>query len=200
MPCRRVWLAACSGGGADAEAEPSATVTVTTTATATVTATATPGTMDSPKGRPLAEAQTIAERAGYTGTSHNANKGKARPSGTWPVCFEDIGYGKVDLGVVEEGALCPEKDGGALPWPVVPDVAGHGRRLLRFHRLRRRLQRGLCPPHRRGLRPGEGSRRERHGRVQGRLDLPLPALQRHLLRSRRGALLVPVSHGFRPGP
>ncbi|MGW2765693.1 PASTA domain-containing protein [Streptomyces sp. NPDC001275] len=119
-------LAACSGGGADTEAEPSATVTVTVTATATATATvtATPGTMDSLKGRPLAEAQTIAERAGYAVTSHNANKGKARPSGTWPVCFEDIGYGKVDLGVVEEGALCPEKDGGALTWPVIPDVAG----------------------------------------------------------------------------
>lgn len=113
-------LGACSGSGA--EAEPKETVTVTATATATVTAK--PEDITSQKGVSLKEAQEAAEAAGYAVSSHNANKGDARPSGNWTVCFEAIGYGTVDYGAVEEGALCPKKDGDPLTWPTVPDVVG----------------------------------------------------------------------------
>lgn len=111
-------LGACSGG--DPQAEPRKTVT----ATATTTVTAKPERMPSQKGTQLGKARKAAEAAGYTPSAHNANKGDADPSGSWTVCFEDIGYGTVDYGAVEEGALCPKKDGGALAWPQAPDVTG----------------------------------------------------------------------------
>ncbi|MDG9704418.1 PASTA domain-containing protein [Streptomyces sp. DH37] len=121
-------LGACSDG--DAGAEPKETVTVTATATATVTATATatvtakPESISSQKDAALEEAREAAEAAGYTVSAHNANEGDAEPSGNWKVCFEDIGYGTVDYGAVEEGALCPKKDGGPLTWPRIPGVTG----------------------------------------------------------------------------
>ncbi|HEX5569019.1 MAG TPA: PASTA domain-containing protein, partial [Streptomyces sp.] len=112
-------LGACSGG---AEAKPAETVTATATATATVTAK--PERISSQKGTALGEARKAAEAAGYTVSVRNANKGDAKPSESWKVCFEDIGYGTVDYGAVEEGALCPKKDGDPLTWPKAPDVTG----------------------------------------------------------------------------
>ncbi|MBQ0984214.1 PASTA domain-containing protein [Streptomyces sp. F63] len=111
-------LGACSGG--DPRAEPRETVT----ATVTTTVTAEPERMPSQKGTALGDARKAAEAAGYTASAHNANKGDAEPSGSWKVCFEDIGYGTVDYGAVAEGALCPKKDGGPLTWPQAPDVTG----------------------------------------------------------------------------
>ncbi|WP_158710961.1 PASTA domain-containing protein [Streptomyces albus] len=111
-------LGACGGG--DPQAEPRKTVT----ATATTTVTAQPERMSSQKGTTLGKARKAAEAAGYTASAHNASKGDAEPSGSWKVCFEDIGYGTVDYGAVEEGALCPKKDGGPLTWPKTPDVTG----------------------------------------------------------------------------
>ncbi|PJE98248.1 hypothetical protein CUT44_08240 [Streptomyces carminius] len=109
-------LGACSGSGAGAE--PAETVT------ATATVTAKPERISSQKGVTLKDAREAAEGAGYTVSVHGANKGGAEPSENWKVCFEGIGYGTVDYGAVEEGALCPKKDGGPLAWPKAPGVTG----------------------------------------------------------------------------
>lgn len=118
-----VLLGACSPGTSEIS-ETSDTPTPEVTVTATTTVTATPEAMASQQGAALGEARKAAETAGYTVTVHDASEGDARPGSNWTVCFETVGYGTVDFGAVTEGALCPEKDGGALRWPEVPKVTG----------------------------------------------------------------------------
>ncbi|WP_435211429.1 PASTA domain-containing protein [Streptomyces sp. bgisy034] len=109
-------LGACSGGSVDT-ADNKATGT-------TPSPTATLAPLDSQEGATLKDAKNTAKAAGYTASTHNANDSVAEPSGTWTVCFETVDDDAVDFGAVEEGALCPEKDGDPLTWPEAPDVTG----------------------------------------------------------------------------
>ncbi|MHC0431915.1 PASTA domain-containing protein [Streptomyces sp. O3] len=111
-------LGACSDGSTDDKG-------AGTAATAKPTPTVTLAELDSQKGATLRAAQDTAEAAGYTTSAHNASEGAGTPSGTWKVCFETVRDGAVDFGAVQEGALCPAKDGGPLTWPDIPDVTGH---------------------------------------------------------------------------
>lgn len=106
-------LGACSNGstdGPETKAEPTATTAVAP--------------LDPQTGSTLEEARDAAEAAGYAASAHNATESDTKPSANWRVCFQAVSDDTVDFGVVEEGALCPKKDGGPLTWPEVPDVTG----------------------------------------------------------------------------
>ncbi|MFE9912466.1 hypothetical protein [Streptomyces clavifer] len=81
------------------------------------------------EGLRLDEARERAEAAGFGVGDHNAsdsNKGIWMRS-NWTVCFQETGWTwsdtkTIDFGAVQTGAPCPETDGGAIPWPTMPDL------------------------------------------------------------------------------
>ncbi|MFE5561175.1 hypothetical protein [Streptomyces sp. NPDC056544] len=106
------------------------------TAAATSKAPATPAPAAAPQlgdyaGKALSEARKGAEAAGYTVGNRDASNESREVvlAGNWTVCFQkisDLAEGKkgVDFSVVKEGEPCPKEDGGALPWPVMPNAVG----------------------------------------------------------------------------
>ncbi|MEU5121881.1 PASTA domain-containing protein [Streptomyces asoensis] len=79
-------------------------------------------------GRPLDEAEKDARSAGYTAVNHDAaveDRMIILRSG-WTVCFQesDAAGKTIDFAAVRTSEPCPEKDGGPLPWPKMPDVVG----------------------------------------------------------------------------
>ncbi|MFP8884190.1 PASTA domain-containing protein [Streptomyces mangrovi] len=79
-------------------------------------------------GRPLDDAEKHARSAGYTPSRHDAadeDRSIIMRSG-WVVCFQeaDTAARTIDFAAVKSGEPCPEKDGGPLPWPKMPDVVG----------------------------------------------------------------------------
>ncbi|WP_236579814.1 PASTA domain-containing protein [Streptomyces sp. HM190] len=79
-------------------------------------------------GRPLDEAEKQARSAGYTTGHHDAadeDRVIILRSG-WTVCFQkaDTTAQTIDFAAVKSTEPCPEKDGGPLPWPKMPDVVG----------------------------------------------------------------------------
>ncbi|CAL9389288.1 hypothetical protein SUDANB6_01225 [Streptomyces sp. enrichment culture] len=79
-------------------------------------------------GRPLDEAEKQARSAGYTVGHHDAADERRTivlRSG-WTVCFQkaDSAAKTIDFAAVRSTEPCPEKDGGPLPWPKMPDVVG----------------------------------------------------------------------------
>lgn len=79
-------------------------------------------------GKPLDEAEERARSAGFTPGRHDAaEEGRSIivRSG-WAVCFQkaDTAAKTIDFAAVKTGEPCPGKDGGPLPWPVMPDLVG----------------------------------------------------------------------------
>ncbi|MFI5814554.1 PASTA domain-containing protein [Streptomyces sp. NPDC051643] len=79
-------------------------------------------------GRPLDEAEKHARSAGYTVTHHDAadeTRTIILRSG-WTVCFQKTAtaMSTIDFAAVRSSEPCPEKDGGPLPWPKMPNVVG----------------------------------------------------------------------------
>lgn len=79
-------------------------------------------------GKALDEAEKGARAAGYTVGRHDASP-EGRPvvgRSAWTVCFQkaDAAQKTVVFAAVEDDEPCPVKDGGALPWPTMPDVVG----------------------------------------------------------------------------
>ncbi|MFC5958652.1 PASTA domain-containing protein [Streptomyces pratens] len=79
-------------------------------------------------GKPLDEAEKRARAAGLTPGRHDAadeDRAIIMRSG-WTVCFQkaDTTAKSIDFAAVKTGEPCPEKDGGPLPWPAMPDLVG----------------------------------------------------------------------------
>ncbi|MER6088041.1 PASTA domain-containing protein [Streptomyces bluensis] len=79
-------------------------------------------------GKPLDEAEKLARSAGYTTGHHDAAEEKRAiiVRSLWTVCFQKINTAAktIDFAAVNTAEPCPEKDGGPLPWPKMPDVVG----------------------------------------------------------------------------
>ncbi|MFF5360695.1 PASTA domain-containing protein [Streptomyces scabiei] len=78
--------------------------------------------------KPLNEAEKLARSAGFTTARHDAaedNRSIIMRS-LWTVCFQkaDTAAKSIDFAAVKSGEPCPDKDGGPLPWPKMPDVVG----------------------------------------------------------------------------
>ncbi|MEU9117496.1 PASTA domain-containing protein [Streptomyces sp. NPDC048483] len=81
-------------------------------------------------GKPLDKAEEQARAAGYTTGAHDASpkdRNIFMRSG-WVVCFQkpdtDDGHKLIDFGAMKDGEPCPNKDGGPIPWPTMPDLKG----------------------------------------------------------------------------
>ncbi|MFD5658249.1 PASTA domain-containing protein [Streptomyces hirsutus] len=81
------------------------------------------------RGLPLDEARDKAEAAGFGVDDHNASDDDKSiwMRSNWTVCFQKTGWTSsdrktIDFGAVQAGAPCPEADGGAIPWPKMPDL------------------------------------------------------------------------------
>ncbi|MCX4912056.1 Stk1 family PASTA domain-containing Ser/Thr kinase [Streptomyces sp. NBC_00687] len=79
-------------------------------------------------GRPLNEAEKDMRSAGYTAINHDAadeDRVIILRSG-WTVCFQSSNTAAktIDFAAVRTSEPCPEKDGGPLPWPKMPNVVG----------------------------------------------------------------------------
>ncbi|MDX3137177.1 PASTA domain-containing protein, partial [Streptomyces europaeiscabiei] len=79
-------------------------------------------------GKPLDEAEKLARSAGFTTGHHDAaedDRSIMMRSG-WTVCFQEVDTAAktVDFAAVKSDEPCPEKDGGPLPWPKMPDLVG----------------------------------------------------------------------------
>ncbi|MFC8247896.1 PASTA domain-containing protein [Streptomyces chartreusis] len=78
--------------------------------------------------KPLNEAVKLAGSAGFTTTHHDAaaDGRTVMVRSLWTVCFQEVDptAKNINFGVVKSDEPCPEKDGGPLPWPVMPDVVG----------------------------------------------------------------------------
>ncbi|MEH0548453.1 PASTA domain-containing protein [Streptomyces sp. B21-105] len=79
-------------------------------------------------GQQLDEAEKQARATGYTAAHHDASDEDrviVLRSG-WTVCFQvaDAAAKTIDFAAVKSLEPCPEKDGGPLPWPKMPDVVG----------------------------------------------------------------------------
>ncbi|MEV7241503.1 hypothetical protein AB0N92_09670 [Streptomyces sp. NPDC093248] len=81
------------------------------------------------RGLRLDKAREKAEAAGFGVGDHNASDdGKSIwMRSNWTVCFQKTGWTwsdtkTIDFGAVQTGAPCPEEDGGAVPWPKMPDL------------------------------------------------------------------------------
>ncbi|MFF8482987.1 PASTA domain-containing protein [Streptomyces antibioticus] len=79
-------------------------------------------------GQSLDEAEKQARSAGYSAGHHDAAYGGRTiimRSG-WTVCFQkaDAAAKTIEFAAVKSAEPCPEKDGGPLPWPKMPDVVG----------------------------------------------------------------------------
>lgn len=79
-------------------------------------------------GKPLDEAEKLARSAGYTTGHHDAAEEKRAiiVRSLWTVCFQKVNTAAntIDFAAVNTAEPCPEKDGGPLPWPTMPDVVG----------------------------------------------------------------------------
>jgi uncharacterized membrane protein YgcG len=79
-------------------------------------------------GKALDEAEKGARAAGYTLGRHDASPEDRAivVRSAWTVCFQkaDAGEKTVTFAAVKDDEPCPTKDGGALPWPTMPDVVG----------------------------------------------------------------------------
>ncbi|WP_405895717.1 PASTA domain-containing protein [Streptomyces sp. NBC_00104] len=79
-------------------------------------------------GKPLNEAEKLARSAGFTTGRHDAAEDDRSiiMRSLWTVCFQeaDTAAKSIDFAAVKSGEPCPEKDGGPLPWPKMPDVVG----------------------------------------------------------------------------
>ncbi|MDW8804202.1 PASTA domain-containing protein [Streptomyces scabiei] len=79
-------------------------------------------------GKPLDEAEKDARSAGFTTSSHDAGEDDRSiiMRSLWTVCFQkaDTTAKSIDFAAVKNDEPCPEKDGGPLPWPKMPDVVG----------------------------------------------------------------------------
>jgi uncharacterized membrane protein YgcG len=79
-------------------------------------------------GKALDEAEKGARAAGYTLGRHDASPEDRAITvrSAWTVCFQkaDAAEKTVTFAAVKEDEPCPKKDGGALPWPAMPDVVG----------------------------------------------------------------------------
>ncbi|MFD3309444.1 PASTA domain-containing protein [Streptomyces sp. NPDC058694] len=78
--------------------------------------------------KPLNEAEKLARSAGFTTTHHDA-AGDGRTAivrSLWTVCFQeaDATAKTINFAAVKSDEPCPERDGGPLPWPTMPDVVG----------------------------------------------------------------------------
>ncbi|MFG2746213.1 hypothetical protein ACGFY0_39910 [Streptomyces chartreusis] len=81
------------------------------------------------RGLRLDKARDKAEADGFGVGEHDASDQdkSIMMRSNWTVCFQKTGrtYGDtktIDFGAVQTGAPCPEADGGAIPWPRVPDL------------------------------------------------------------------------------
>ncbi|WP_393054870.1 hypothetical protein [Streptomyces sp. LN549] len=81
------------------------------------------------RGLRLDQARDKAGAAGFGVDDHNASDdGKSIwMRSNWTVCFQETGWTRsgtrtIDFGAVQTGAPCPEADGGAVPWPRMPDL------------------------------------------------------------------------------
>ncbi|MBQ0855557.1 PASTA domain-containing protein [Streptomyces sp. BH-SS-21] len=78
--------------------------------------------------KPLNEAVELVDSAGFTTTHHDA-AGEGRTvmvRSLWTVCFQEVDTTtkSINFAAVKSDEPCPEKDGGPLAWPVMPDVVG----------------------------------------------------------------------------
>jgi hypothetical protein len=81
------------------------------------------------RGMRLDKAREKAEDAGFGFGDHDASdqdKGIWMRS-NWTVCFQETGRTSagaktIDFGAVQTDSPCPERDGGAIPWPTMPDL------------------------------------------------------------------------------
>jgi uncharacterized membrane protein YgcG len=79
-------------------------------------------------GKSLDDAEKLARSAGFATAHHDAaedGRSIIMRSG-WAVCFQeaDTTAKSIDFAAVRSDEPCPEKDGGPLPWPKMPDVVG----------------------------------------------------------------------------
>ncbi|MFE1795947.1 PASTA domain-containing protein [Streptomyces sp. NPDC059517] len=78
--------------------------------------------------KPLDEAVKLARSAGFTTAHHDAaEEGRTvMVRSLWTVCFQkvDTTAETINFAAVKDDEPCPEKDGGPLPWPVMPEVVG----------------------------------------------------------------------------
>ncbi|MEV5012492.1 hypothetical protein [Streptomyces sp. NPDC055692] len=81
------------------------------------------------RGLRLDKARDKAEAAGFGVDDHNTSDDDKRimMRSNWTVCFQKTGWTSsgtktIDFGAVQTGAPCPEADGGAIPWPKMPDL------------------------------------------------------------------------------
>jgi hypothetical protein len=96
----------------------------TTKVTVTATVTATPSPAGSQIGETLATAREQVQRTGLSIAVHDASDQDETPASSWTVCFEKATLSKVDFAAVPQGAPCPKKDGGRIPWPKMLNVEG----------------------------------------------------------------------------
>ncbi|MDQ0810015.1 beta-lactam-binding protein with PASTA domain [Streptomyces sp. B3I7] len=92
-----------------------------------------PTTSESPEltdytGKALDEAEKGAHASGFTLGRHDASPEHRAivVRSAWTVCFQktDAAGKTVAFAAVKDEEPCPTKDGGALPWPTMPDVVG----------------------------------------------------------------------------
>lgn len=81
------------------------------------------------RGMRLDEARDKAEAAGFGASDHNASDDDKSiwMRSNWTVCFQKTGWTMsetktIDFGAVQSGAPCPGTDGGAIPWPSMPEL------------------------------------------------------------------------------
>ncbi|MFF4172266.1 hypothetical protein [Streptomyces sp. NPDC001744] len=81
------------------------------------------------RGMSLDDAREAAEAAGFGVDEHDASDEdkSIMMRLNWTVCFQRTGWISsgtkvIDFGAVKKGAPCPREDGGAIPWPTMPDL------------------------------------------------------------------------------
>jgi hypothetical protein len=81
------------------------------------------------RGMSLDDAREAAEAAGFGVDEHDASDEdkSIMMRLNWTVCFQRTGWTSsgtrtIDFGAVKKGAPCPREDGGAIPWPTMPDL------------------------------------------------------------------------------
>ncbi|MEU7339598.1 hypothetical protein [Streptomyces sp. NPDC007074] len=81
------------------------------------------------RGMRLDEARDKAEAAGFGVGDHNASDDDKSiwMRSNWTVCFQKTGWTwaqrkTIDFGAVQAGTPCPDTDGGAIPWPAMPEL------------------------------------------------------------------------------
>ncbi|MFJ3206486.1 PASTA domain-containing protein [Streptomyces flaveolus] len=81
------------------------------------------------RGMTLDDARDRAEAAGFGVDEHDASDQdkSIMMRLNWTVCFQKTGWTSsgtktIDFGAVKNGAPCPPADGGAIPWPTMPDL------------------------------------------------------------------------------